>query len=117
MTTATLRPYLRPYVTTGLAIVGASVIAITPVAAPAHDVAAPLRAVAVKPTSVVTGLLDNFATVVNAASTSVIIAGESIAVLPFEVAQLAGTALGNPSLIPSLASLLVNDYLNPNQAF
>lgn len=105
---------LRPYVTTGLAIVGAAVVAAAPVTAPVAQVAPPARTVAVAPTSLITDFLGKVGESVYAAGESVRVATDAVIGLPFDVTLLAGLAVHDPALAQSLGSFLVHHYLDPD---
>lgn len=105
---------LRPYVTSGVALVGASVIAATPIlATPLPDGFPAPSTVAVQPTSLVSDFLDNIGNVIGAASGAVEGTIGTAVTLPVDVALLAGFVLQNPQQLPNLVSFLATTYITP----
>lgn len=113
---------LRPYVTTGVAIVGASVLVAAPItvtppdiqiAKPAESVQIAQRTANVELTSLVSDLLTAFNTVATAGGNTAQVLLDATGKLPGSVALLVQAAIDNPELIPNLASALVYGFVNP----
>src|SRR5690349_15794811 len=113
---------LRPYVTTGVAIVGASVLVAAPisvappdlqVANPAKSVAAAQRMTEVELTSVVTDLLHAFSVVSVAGGNAAQILNDSLGALPQTLAGAIQSAIDDPESIPNVASFIAYQLLSP----
>jgi hypothetical protein len=103
-------------VTTGIAIVGASVLAATPTLATPPDMKALNPAIShadVNPASFITDLVEGFNTVSVAGGHAAQIGIDTIAGLPIGLAGAANAAIANPSNIPNIVNFLAYSFLNP----
>jgi hypothetical protein len=118
---AAMQLAVRPYVTIGVAIVGASVIAVSPVTLPPPDVAS-IRVAASAAVSNMSGVVDDAVTlsgvvsdvtqfilaVSAAAEESAAITGEALDNLPGEILALAQVVIANPSLLDNAISTVIH---------
>lgn len=107
---------LRPYVTTGIAIVGASVLVATPTLATPPDMKALNPAIShadVNPASLITDLVAGFSTVSVAGGHAAQISINTIAGLPLGLAGAANAAIADPSDIPDIVNFLAYSFLYP----
>ena len=99
------------------AVLTAGMVSVGSIAALPPDRALPIESGDVANASVVTDALYRFGDVVSAIASGVTIPSQAASSLPFEVASVIAIASQNPSLGPSLLSWLVQDYLNPADAY
>jgi hypothetical protein len=113
---------LRPYVTTGVAIVGASVLVAAPIspappditiANPAEGLALAQSTTDVELASLLSDLLADFNLVATVGGDVTQVFIDAIGELPEALARLTAAGIENPELIPSLLSALVYGFLNP----
>lgn len=113
---------LRPYMTTGVALVGASAIAVAPIIPtpaeiqipnPAESVTQVQKLTEVELTSLVSDLLTAFNTVAVAGGDTAQVLLDATGKLPGSIALLIQAGIDNPELIPNLASALVYGFFNP----
>jgi hypothetical protein len=95
----------------------AGVVSVGSIAALPPDRALPVETVDVANASVITDAFYRFGDVVSGIASGVTIPAQAASSLPFEVASVIAIASQNPSLGPSLLSWLVQDYLNPADAY
>jgi|KBSSwiStaDraftv2_1062776.scaffolds.fasta_scaffold05777_2 hypothetical protein len=111
---------LKPYLTTGVVLVGATAMVAAPIQVMPPDISiAPSHSVsnqAVNPAALVTDLLNAINVVHVAGGNSAKILIDSIGGLPLGLAVVTQAAINDPSLIPQLASYLTYSFLNPGPA-
>ncbi|MFC7673536.1 hypothetical protein ACFQWH_10675 [Mycolicibacterium sp. GCM10028919] len=99
------------------AVLTAGVVSVGSIAALPPDRALSAETADVANASVITDALYRFGDVVSGIASGVTIPAQAASSLPFEVASVIAIASQNPSLGPSLLSWLVQDYLNPSDAY
>lgn len=105
---------LRPYVTTGVAIVGASVLVVAPLHPPLPDVQIPAYSTtAVAPAALVSDLLADFNTATVAGGNAAQILINTAAGLPLGLSLAAQAIIDDPSVTPDVLNFLINSFLSP----
>lgn len=99
------------------AVLTAGVVSVGSITALPPDRALPVETGDVANASVITDALYRFGDAVSGIASGVTIPAQAASSLPFEVASVIAIASQNPSLGPSLLSWLVQDYLNPADAY
>ena len=111
---------LRPYVTTGIAIVGASVLVAAPIAATPQALQPPALNVAVDDMASVTdfiqGLLMDFNTATVAGGAAAQISVDTAAGLPLGLSAAAQAIINDPSATPDVLNYLINSFLRPTSS-
>ena len=104
---------LRSYITTSVAIIGASVLVAAPVAQPTHGLALPQHTLAVEPMSLASDLLDDVAVIAQAVGTTAYLIAQIPVVMPRTLAKVIADASDNPRDIPGLLSFMAHCVLLP----